>query len=286
MLTMNGVSLKFIFVSPELVEGLPRMKSTTYKLQKMLAQAGLGSRRNMEQLIQSGRVTVNGKLATIGLRAGPNDIVRVDKRIIKLRFVPELPRIIVYHKPEGEIVSRADPEGRSSVFDKLPDIHFAKWIAVGRLDYNTSGLLLFTNSGELANRLMHPRFEVEREYAVRILGRLKPEQMLQLGKGVRLEDGLAKVESIEDQGGEGANHWYRIVLKEGRNRVVHRIFKALGFIVSRLIRVRFGMISLPPRLKKGQCLELGKNEITKIMAQAGSPAPHKINKTALNSQIR
>jgi 23S rRNA pseudouridine2605 synthase len=242
----------------------------------MLAQAGLGSRRNMEQLIQSGRVTVNGRAATIGLRVGSDDIVRVDKRIIKLQFVPELPRIIVYHKPEGEIVSRADPEGRSSVFDKLPAIRSAKWIAVGRLDYNTSGLLMFTNSGELANRLMHPRFEVEREYAVRILGRLKPEQMLQLGKGVRLEDGLAKVESIDDQGGEGANHWYRIVLKEGRNRVVHRIFKALGFTVSRLMRVRFGMISLPPRLKKGQCLELEKNEITKIMAQAESPAPHKI----------
>ena len=251
-------------------------RRTTYKLQKMLAQTGLGSRRNMEQLIQSGRVTVNGRVATIGLRVGTDDIVRVGKREIKLRFGPELPRVIVYHKPEGEIVSRADPEGRPSVFDKLPAIHSAKWIAVGRLDYNTSGLLMFTNSGELANRLMHPKFEVEREYAVRILGRLKPEQMRELGKGVQLEDGLAKVESIEDQGGEGANHWYRVVLKEGRNRVVHRIFKALGFTVSRLIRVRFGTIKLPLRLKKGQCLELGKNEITKILAQAGSPAPHKI----------
>jgi 23S rRNA pseudouridine2605 synthase len=248
----------------------------THKLQKMLAQTGLGSRRGMETLIESGRVTVNGKIATIGTRVGPKDEVRVDKRIIKLGFVPELPRIIVYHKPEGEIVSRADPEGRSSVFDKLPAIRSAKWIAVGRLDYNTSGLLIFTSSGELAYHLMHPKFEVEREYAVRILGRLKPEQMRQLGKGVQLEDGLANVESIKDQGGEGANHWYRIVLKEGRNRIVHRIFEALGFTVSRLMRVRFGMISLPPRLKKGQCLELGENEITKIMAQAGSPAPYKI----------
>ena len=251
-------------------------RQTTHKLQKMLAQAGLGSRRNMEQFIQSGRITVNGRVATIGTRVDSNDTVLVDKRIIKLSFVPELPRVIVYHKPEGEIVSRADPEGRPSVFDKLPAIRSAKWIAVGRLDYNTSGLLMFINSGELANRLMHPRFEIEREYAVRILGRLKPEQMRELGKGVQLEDGLAKVESIEDQGGEGANHWYRVVLKEGRNRVVHRIFKALGFTVSRLIRVRFGTIKLPPRLKKGQCLELGKNEITKIMAQAESPAPHKI----------
>ena len=250
-------------------------RQTTHKLQKMLAQAGLGSRRNMEQLIQSGRITVNGRVATIGTRVDSNDTVLVDKRIIKLSFVPELPRVIVYHKPEGEIVSRADPEGRPSVFDKLPAIRSAKWIAVGRLDYNTSGLLMFTNSGELANRLMHPKFEVEREYAVRILGRLKPEQMSQLRKGVRLDDGLAKVESIKDQGGEGANHWYRIVLKEGRNRIVHRIIEALGYTVSRLIRVRFGMISLTPRLKKGQCLELGKNEITKIMARAESPAPQK-----------
>jgi 23S rRNA pseudouridine2605 synthase len=222
----------------------------------------------MEQLIQSGQVMVNGRVATIGLRVGPNDTVCVDKRIIKLCFVPELPQVIVYYKPEGEIVSRDDPEGRPSVFDKLPVIRSAKWIAVGRLDYNTSGLLIFTNSGELANRLMHPKFEVEREYAVRILGRLKPAQMRQIRKGVQLEDGLAKVENIEDQGGEGANHWYRIMLKEGRNRIVHRIFEALGYTVSRLIRVRFGMISLPPRLKRGQYLELGKNEIAKIMVQA------------------
>jgi 23S rRNA pseudouridine2605 synthase len=247
-----------------------RSRQTTHKLQKMLAQVGLGSRRNMEQLIQSGRVTVNSRVATIGLRVGSHDTVRVDKRIINLRFVSELPRIIVYHKPEGEIVTRADPQGRPSVFAKLPSIRSAKWIAIGRLDYNTSGLLMFTNSGELANRLMHPKFEVEREYAVRILGRLKPEQMRRLGKGVQLEDGPAKVESIEDQGGEGANHWYRIVLKEGRNRVVRRIFEALGFTVSRLTRVRFGMISLPPRLKKGQWFEFGKNESARIMAWAES----------------
>ncbi len=253
-----------------------RSRQTTHKLQKMLAQTGLGSRRNMEQLIQSGQVMVNGRVATIGLRVGSDDIVRVGKRVIKFRFISELPRLIVYHKPEGEIVSRADPEGRPSVFDKLPAIRSAKWIAVGRLDYNTSGLLMFTNSGELANYLMHPKFEVEREYAVRIVGRLKPDQIRQLRKGVQLEDGLAKVECIEDQGGKKVNHWYRIVLKEGRNRIVHRIFEVLGFTVSRLIRVRFGMTSLPPRLKRGQWLELGKNEIAKIMAQAGSPAPHKI----------
>ncbi|MGH8756022.1 MAG: pseudouridine synthase, partial [Burkholderiales bacterium] len=230
---------------------------------------GLGSRRNMEQLIQSGRITVNGRVATIGTRVDSNDTVRVDKRVIKLSFVPELPRVIVYHKPEGEIVSRADPEGRPSVFDKLPAIRSAKWIAVGRLDYNTSGLLMFTNSGELANRLMHPKFEVEREYAVRILGRLKPEQMRQLRKGIQLDDGLAKVESIEDQGGEGANHWYRIVLKEGRNRIVHRIIEALGFTVSRLIRVRFGTVSLPPRLKRSGFVELGGRQVAEIMGWLG-----------------
>jgi len=245
-------------------------RQTTHKLQKMLAQVGLGSRRNMEQLIQSGRVTVNGRVATIGLRVSPHDTVRVDKRIINLRFVSELPRIIVYHKPEGEIVTRNDPQGRPSVFANLPSIRSAKWIAIGRLDYNTSGLSIFTNSGELANRLMHPKFEVEREYALRIVGRLKPEQMRRLRKGVQLEDGPAKVESIEDQGGEGANHWYRIVLKEGRNRIVRRIFEALEFTVSRLMRVRFGTISLPPRLERGQWFELGKNESARIMAWAES----------------
>ena len=232
----------------------------------MLAQAGMGSRRDMETLIESGRVTVNGKIAALGARVGLKDEVRVDKRIIKLRFIPELPRILIYHKPEGEIVSRADPDGRPSVFDKLPRIQSGKWIAVGRLDYNTSGLLIFTDSGELANRLMHPRFEVEREYAVRIRGRLKPEQMRQLKKGVQLEDGLAKVESIEEQGGEGTNHWYNVVLKEGRNRIVRRIFEALGFTVSRLNRIRFGAIKLPVRLNRGCWKKLQGTEIEKIMA--------------------
>ena len=247
-----------------------RPAETKERVQKVLAQAGVGSRRAIEELIRQGRVTVNGKPAVLGTKAGPRDRISVDKRTVQLSPRPSLPRILIYHKPEGEIVSRADPEGRSSVFDKLPAIRSAKWIAVGRLDYNTSGLLIFTSSGELAYRLMHPKFEVEREYAVRIFGRLKPELMRRLRKGVKLEDGPAKVESIEDRGGEGANHWYRIVLKEGRNRIVHRIFKALGFTVSRLIRVRFGMISLPPRLKKGQWFELEKNELARIMAWAES----------------
>jgi 23S rRNA pseudouridine2605 synthase len=243
---------------------LPR--EPTHKLHKMLAQAGLGSRRNMEQLIKSGHVSVNGRVATIGTRVASNDTVRVGKRIIKLELVPELPRVIIYHKPEGEIVSRSDPEGRSSVFNNLPAIHSAKWIAIGRLDYNTSGLLIFTSSGELANRMMHPKFGVEREYAVRIRGELSAEQVKQLRKGVRLDDGKAKFESLEFEGGEGANRWYRIVVKEGRNRIVRRMFEALGFTVSRLIRVRFGQMSLPQRLKRGHFLELGKKEVAALMA--------------------
>ncbi|MGH8750898.1 MAG: pseudouridine synthase [Burkholderiales bacterium] len=248
-------------------------KPVTYKLQKMLAQAGLGSRRDMEVLIESGRVTLNGKIAMLGARVDADDEVCVDKRSVKLQFDNVLPRILIYHKPEGEIVSRADPEGRASVFDQLPKIDSGKWVAVGRLDYNTSGLLIFTDSGELANQLMHPRFEVEREYAVRILGRLKPEQIRQLKKGIALEDGLAKVESIADQGGEGANHWYHAVLKEGRNRIVRRIFAALGFTVSRLMRVRFGKIRLPPDLKRGHFVELHPKQTAQVLAWAGGKKP-------------
>ena len=172
---------------------------------------------------------------------------------------------MLYHKPEGEIVSRDDPQGRPSVFDKLPQMQSSKWIAIGRLDYNTSGLLIFTTDGELANRLMHPRFEVEREYAVRIMGRLTPELMEQLTTGVKLEDGLAKFDYLSDEGGEGSNHWYRVILKEGKNREVRRMFEAVGMTVSRLMRVRFGPINLPPRLKRGKCLELNENEIRRLL---------------------
>jgi 23S rRNA pseudouridine2605 synthase len=220
----------------------------------------------MEQLILSGRVTVNGKVATIGARVGGNDTVRVDRRIIRLGLVPAFPRIIIYHKPEGEIVSRSDPQGRPSVFDHLPAMRSAKWIAVGRLDYNTSGLLIFTSSGELANRLMHPKFEIEREYAVRVRGELSAWQIRQLRKGVMLEDGKAKFECLEVEGGEGANRWYRVTVKEGRNRLVRRMFEALGFTVSRLIRVRFGRVNLPPRLKRGHSLELDQSDVAAIVA--------------------
>lgn len=238
--------------------------SPTFKLQKLLAHKGLGSRREMEALIASGEVSVNGKTATLGDRAGPDDVIRIGRRVIRVHK-EELPKVLLYHKPEGEIVSRHDPEGRPSVFDKLPHLRSSKWIAIGRLDFNTSGLLIFTNDGTLANRLMHPRFEMEREYAVRILGQLSEEQMKQLTTGVTLDDGQAAFTYLADQGGEGANHWYRVILKEGKNREVRRMFEAIGLTVSRLMRVRFGPINLPPRIKRGQWLELDEKETRRLL---------------------
>ena len=240
------------------------------KLQKVLAQSGLGSRRAMEEVIKAGKVKVNGEPATLGMRVTTEDMIQVGRRQIKFKVTTRLPRVIVYHKIDGEIVTRDDPQGRPSVFEKLPVIRSAKWLAVGRLDFNTGGLLIFTTSGELANRLMHPRFEVEREYAVRLFGSLTPAQMQELRKGVRLSDGDAKFELLEDQGGEGRNRWYRAVLKEGRNRVVRRMFEALGLQVSRLMRVRFGLVNLPPRLKRGNWIELKEAEISELLEWAGS----------------
>jgi 23S rRNA pseudouridine2605 synthase len=237
----------------------------TQKLHKVLAQAGLGSRRTMEDWIRSGRVTVNGVVAGIGTRVTPHDLIRVGRRLVRWPAQSQLPRVMLYHKPEGEIASRDDPEGRPTVFAKLPRLRGAKWVAVGRLDYNTCGLLVFTTSGELANRMMHPRFEVEREYAVRVLGQLKAEQISKLKSGVTLDDGPAHCIAVQDEGGEGANHWYRIVLAEGRNRVVRRMFSALGMTVSRLMRVRFGVLSLPPRLKRGQLSELPPDEVRQLL---------------------
>lgn len=248
-----------------LVSALVPLSADTHKLQKLLAQAGLGSRREMEELIAAGGATINGKVAAIGARAGPHDVVRVGKRTIHFKSETRLPRVVLYHKPEGEIVSQDDPEGRPSVFDNLPQLRSSKWISIGRLDYNTSGLLIFTTDGELANRLMHPRFEVEREYTVRIMGRLTPEVAAQLTTGIELDDGLAKFDHLSDQGGEGSNRWYRVILKEGRNREVRRMFEAAGMMVSRLMRVRFGPINLPPRLKRGKWMELDEAEIKRLL---------------------
>lgn len=239
--------------------------ANSQKLHKVLAQSGLGSRRTMEQWIRDGRVTVNGVAAGIGTRVTPRDRIRVDEREVRWPAPRQLPRVLVYHKPEGEITSRDDPQRRPTVFSHLPRLRGAKWLAVGRLDFNTCGLLIFTTSGELANRMMHPRFAIEREYAVRTRGRLSTEQAAQLKSGIMLDDGLARCTAIKDEGGEGANHWYRLVLAEGRNRVVRRMFEALGLTVSRLLRVRFGTISLPSRLKRGQLNELAPEDVVRLM---------------------
>ncbi len=245
----------------------------TQRLHKLLALAGLGSRRDMEELIASGRVTVNGKVAEVGAGVTEHDVVRLDSRPLRLPFEPELPQVLIYHKPEGEIVSQDDPEGRASVFDKLPKVKHGKWIAIGRLDMNTSGLLIFTTSGELANRFMHPRYEVEREYAVRIFGELTEGQIAQLKEGIELEDGPANFDSIIPQGGEGANHWYQVILREGRNREVRRLFEAFQLPVSRLMRVRFGPVNLPPRVKRGKMLKLEQKEVVGLLEWADLPVP-------------
>ena len=243
------------------------------KLQKVLAAAGLGSRREMETWITAGRITVNGEVAQLGLRVSEQDRILVDKRPLRYSFEVELPRVMIYHKPEGEIVSRDDPQARKSVFDSLPRLKHARWVSIGRLDFNTEGLLVFTTDGELANRLTHPTFEVEREYAVRIMGELTQEHMDQLTTGVELEDGPAYFERIIEEGGDNANHWYRVVIREGRNREVRRMFAAIGMMVSRLIRVRFGMINLPARVKRGQILELDVQQVVALLKWAGLPVP-------------
>jgi 23S rRNA pseudouridine2605 synthase len=243
----------------------------TEKLHKVLANAGLGSRRDMELAIATGRVTVNNYPATVGTRIGPRDLVRLDGHVVSLRAREAPPRVLIYHKPDGEIVSRDDPENRATVFDKLPRVKGGKWISVGRLDFNTNGLLIFTTSGDLANRLSHPSFEVEREYAVRIMGELSQEQCEALVSGIALDDGPAKFEWLREEGGEGSNKWYRVMLREGRNREVRRMFEHFGLTVSRLMRVRYGEIDLPPRLKRGQTMELNEEQVLAVMNWAGLP---------------
>jgi 23S rRNA pseudouridine2605 synthase len=238
----------------------------------VLAQCGYGSLRGIEELIIAGRITINRQPAEVGQKVGPDDQVRINGELVRLRFAPVRVRVLLYHKPAGEIVSRSDPEGRPTVFDKLPKLGHAKWIAVGRLDFNTEGLLLFTTSGELANRLMHPRYEVEREYAIRTVGTLTPEQERTLLEGVPLDDGPAKVLTLADGGGEGTNHWYKLTLPEGRNREVRRLFEALGVMVSRLTRTRYGVVSLPPQLKRGQTVELDRAELETLLKSAGLDA--------------
>lgn len=239
------------------------------KLHKVLAQAGLGSRLEMEQLILEGRISVNNEPAHIGQRIQYGDQVKVNGKPIRVRIDPPPARVIAYHKPAGEIVSHDDPQNRPSVFRKLPRLAHGKWQSVGRLDLNTEGLLLFTSSGELANRLMHPRFGLEREYAVRVLGALSNDEKQKLLDGVMLDDGLAQFGSIEDGGGEGSNCWYRVTISEGRNREVRRMMEAVGHAVSRLIRIRYGAMVLPHGLRRGAWIELDEADIRSLMKAAG-----------------
>ena len=241
-------------------------EDSSLKLHKALADAGHGSRRELEEWIVAGRVSVNGMPAHTGQRIGPGDKIRVNGKLVNLKFGnSRLPRVVLYHKPEGEIVSRDDPEGRPSVFDHLPRIRGGRWITVGRLDINSCGLLVATNNGELANRLMHPRYGIDREYAVRVLGDLSDDALEKLYDGIELEDGLARFTRIDEAGGDGANRWYNVVLAEGRNREVRRMFDSVGVTVSRLMRVRYGPLPLPPQLKRGQCRELTEVEVKALL---------------------
>ncbi len=244
--------------------------SGTIKLQKALADAGVGSRRDMEELIISGRVSVNSMPAHLGQRIGDDDHVRINGKILqRQRLTPIVPRVVIYHKPAGEIVSHKDPEGRPTVFDNLPFTRKGKWVAIGRLDFNTEGLLILTTSGDLANKLMHPRYGHEREYAVRVLGEVTDAQIELLTNGIKLEDGMAKFSLIERLGGEGANRWLRVVISEGRNREVRRMFEAIELTVSRLIRVRFGPVALPSQIKRGRWQEWERDEVTALMHSVG-----------------
>lgn len=236
------------------------------RLQKVLAQAGIGSRREIESWIKAGRLSINGQQAKLGDKIIPTDKVRLDGELLRtVQPVTLKTRILAYHKPVGEVCTRKDEKDRATVFEKLPRIKNGRWVSIGRLDINTSGLLLFTNDGELANRLMHPSSEIEREYAVRVIGEVSKETLNRLLSGVELEDGRAKFNSIHDGGGKGLNHWYHVVLKEGRNREVRRMWESQGITVSRLIRVRYGSYLLPRDLKAGEYHELSRIEVNRFM---------------------
>jgi len=246
------------------------------RLQKILSQAGLGSRREMERWIESGWVQVNGKTIKLGDSAGAEDKITVKgKSIANPLKIKQNTRILLYHKPVGEISSRHDPKFEKTVFDHLPHLRQGRWVQVGRLDLNTSGLLIFTNDGELANQLMHPKYGLEREYAVRIHGQVSPEAINNLQKGVTLDDGVARFTKIEFRGGESSNTWYHVTLMEGRNREVRRLWESQGVEVSRLIRVRYGMLTMPRFLVRGQTYELNPKQVQEFMASLSKPNPER-----------
>ena len=245
-------------------------QAETPKLHKVLAQSGMGSRLEMEQLILEGRISVNNEPAHVGQRIQHGDQIKVNGKPIRYRIDPPPARVIAYHKPVGEVVTHDDPQNRPTVFRKLPRQAQGKWQSVGRLDLNTEGLLLFTTSGELANKLMHPRFGLEREYAVRVLGALSNEEKTRLLDCVQLDDGVSSFGSIEDGGGEGSNCWYRVTISEGRNREVRRMLESVGHAVSRLIRIRYGAMVLPRGLKRGAWMELDERDIQALLKAVGT----------------
>ena len=240
------------------------------KLQKVLARTGLGSRREMERWIEGGRVTVNGKVASLGDRVDARARIAIDGK--PMQAAPaEQTRCILYHKPTGEVCSRSDPQGRRTVFERLPRLKSGRWISIGRLDYNTSGLLLFTTDGELANALMHPSSNIEREYMVRVMGEVGEDMLQRMIEGVMLEDGMARFTDIQDGGGDGINRWFYVVIMEGRNREVRRLWESQGLTVSRLKRVRYGEVFIPSRVKQGQWMELENKEVKSLYRMAGLP---------------
>jgi 23S rRNA pseudouridine2605 synthase len=246
------------------------LKPQGERLQKYLANAGLGSRREIERWIQEGKIQINNRSAELGERVVPGDSIKIGRRVIRVAEASATERrVIIYNKPEGELVTRSDPEGRPTVFAKLPKLKKGRWIAVGRLDINSAGLLIFTTDGELANRLMHPSQQIEREYAVRLLGEITQEMLEQLASGIELEDGPARFEDIVETGGTGANRWFHVVIMEGRKREVRRLWEAVGARVSRLIRVRYGPINLGKRLFSGHWRELETDEMKELITVAG-----------------
>lgn len=276
--------------------------SNSEKLQKVLARAGAGSRREMEKVISAGRVSVDGEVAKLGDRVDEEAVIRLDGHVVALRKAEDtVCRVLAYHKPEGEVCSRKDPEGRPTVFERLPKMRNARWIAVGRLDLNTSGLLLFTTDGELASRLMHPSYELDREYAVRVFGQVDRDMIKRLTSGVMLEDGLASFDDIQAAGGEGQNQWFHVALHEGKHREVRRLWESQDVMVSRLIRVRYGNIMLPRKLPHGAWMELPLDEVNALrnsvklsnetrtlldVKERNKSTTHKLRRTADKSRAR
>jgi 23S rRNA pseudouridine2605 synthase len=242
------------------------------RLQKFLSQAGIGSRRRVEEWIREGRISVNGRVAQLGDHVGGTETIMLDGKPLRIQSQPSRRRVLAYYKPVGQVTSRSDPQGRPTVFDGLPHLRRGRWVAVGRLDLNTQGLLLLTTDGNLANRLMHPSSRIEREYAVRVRGEVDSAMLERLRQGVALEDGLARFDEIRDVGGSGVNHWYHAILHEGRNREVRRLWESQGVMVSRLVRVRYGPVSLRRGLHLGKWDELNRDQIRLLLKAAGLDA--------------